>query len=732
VAYTIDGKSVSLTPEEAKEAGEKAAAEEMEATLGLSAVQAARDEARRGGSAVVTGDVTSDSVTSALWDKNPMNEKALQIVLGQMLYKQGVLLEATGGPAGGIIIMGNHECKDSPLPLPTTDDAKAAAEAAGAAMAEADAAEAAMEGAKTEEEKEEAEADLAEALETEKLARVEADDAASDVGGPVADADAAEALVKQLERDVEAEKMGDMAEPSAPQSIERMSFKADTESFDADTAHDTFQSAFVKYYAGMAGVKEKQVTVTIDVAQAPTQLFGLATFADPDSKSGGDHMKTAASDEGLKKAGIRNLEIFLVAKALGGGDGKAEAAAADEGSASGSGDEESKDGAATGGAVAEDAEDDSILATDDAFKFMELQALLELQSDKEPSCRFPFTIILPKAAGEHAAGTAVEALLNPEQPIDELFVAELKHADPSAELLLMSDVLGFTVSSKMVPAPEEDETEEEAALEAGSTGAAEAASEAHKVEEGSVADKLAKAAEAAEEAKEMAVDAVGNSGLAPPKGYQIIKLSLSVKGVGLEKLVMRKWKIGAMVEAVFKQNEVNVKAFVDDVYSQEPDEKGVCHKAAESGVLQVKSEGDAAAFLQLQEERLLRRKQRTTPTLQAAGGAKKTCPSGVTVRVLLKIKDVAKSQIVASESSECDWYNRAKEYMLVTSEEAHDAKMDGSACSSGGSKDSSETEDIVITTAEVAPESAASSVVVSTWIMTAVCSLATFTLASSA
>jgi len=679
VVYTSDGKSNPMTQEEAEEAGEKAGEAEAANDVGAAAVEATGAEALKDGSSVLTGEVTSDSVTQDLWDKNPMNKKALQISLGQMLLEENVLLEATGGAAGGVIIMGLPQCKDSPIPMPSTADADAAKDAGEGATAALAEAEAALAGAEGEEAKAKAEGELAGAMETQKLAVIGAEDAVADTIGPVGEADAAKALVEQLEREAEG-----VAEPASPQSIERLSFTAEEAVDEAD--YKKLQAALVKYYADAIGIKPEKVNVDLNSKSAPAMFYALVTFDDAKSKAGGKHIEAASTDAGLVDAGIKDLQITLVAKALGGGKAEAPAEVEAEG-------EEGEEGASpTGGASADEEAkgeeegasatggEGNLLASNDAYKFREEAskfrqelALLEMRNDEEPKCRFPFKIIIPKAAGMLAGQSALDALLNPSQKLEDLFVVELKAADASAELLL-SSTLGFSISATLSSPTEEDVVEDEKTPEEGSALA---------------------------EAGEMA--AVGAAG--PPKGHAVMNLLLNIGGVGLEALVLRKWKIGAMVEAVMKDEGVNSKASVEDVYAQEEGPGGKCVRAAESGKLAVIAEGDdaAAAFLQLQEERLLRHSHRHEQqgALAAKTRGGKSCPIGVSVSLLVKKKYLKKATLVQAKTTDAAWFHRAENYLVITPEEAE--AMHNAAGSKGSDSEGSSSS-MFITAKEVKPQ----------------------------
>jgi len=678
VVYTSDGKSNPMTQEEAEEAGEKAGEAEAANDVGAAAVEATGAEALKDGSSVLTGEVTSDSVTQDLWDKNPMNKKALQISLGQMLLEENVLLEATGGAAGGVIIMGLPQCKDSPIPMPSTADADAAKDAGEGATAALAEAEAALAGAEGEEAKAKAEGELAGAMETQKLAVIGAEDAVADTVGPVGEADAAKALVEQLEREAEG-----VAEPASPQSIERLSFTAEEAVDEAD--YKKLQAALVKYYADAIGIKPEKVNVDLNSKSAPAMFYALVTFDDAKSKAGGKHIEAASTDAGLVDAGIKDLQITLVAKALGGGKAEAPAEVEAEG-------EEGEEGASpTGGASADEEAkgeeegasatggEDNVLASNDAYKFREEAskfrqelALLEMRNDEEPKCRFPFKIIIPKAAGMLAGQSALDALLNPSQKLEYLFVVELKAADASAELLL-SGTLGFSISATLSSPTEEDVVEDEKTPEEGSALA---------------------------EAGEMAAVAAG-----PPKGHAVMNLLLNIGGVGLEALVLRKWKIGAMVEAVMKDEGVNSKASVEDVYAQEEGPGGKCVRAAESGKLAVIAEGDdaAAAFLQLQEERLLRHSHRHEQqgALAAKTRGGKSCPIGVSVSLLVKKKYLKKATLVQAKTTDAAWFHRAENYLVITPEEAE--AMHNAAGSKGSDSEGSSSS-MFITAKEVKPQ----------------------------
>merc|ERR1740130_2261937 len=607
---------------------------------------------------------------------NPMNEKALQISLGQMLLEENVLLEATGGAAGGVIIMGLPQCKDSPIPMPSMADADAAKDAGEGATAALAEAEAALAGAEGEEAKAKAEGELAGAMETQKLAVIGAEDAVADTVGPVGEADAAKALVEQLEREAEG-----VAEPASPQSIERLSFTAEEAVDEAD--YKKLQAALVKYYADAIGIKPEKVNVDLNSKSAPAMFYALVTFDDAKSKAGGKHIEAASTDAGLVNAGIKDLQITLVAKALGGGKAEApvEVEAEGEEGASPTGgasaDEEAKgeeEGAsATGG-------EDNLLSSNDAYKFREEAskfrqelALLEMRNDEEPKCRFPFKIIIPKAAGMLAGQSALDALLNPSQKLEDLFVVELKAADASAELLL-SGTLGFSISATLSSPTEEDVVEDE--------------------------EKTPEEGSALAEAGEMAAVAAG-----PPKGHAVMNLLLNIGGVGLEALVLRKWKIGAMVEAVMKDEGVNSKASVEDVYAQEEGPGGKCVRAAESGKLAVIAEGDdaAAAFLQLQEERLLRHSHRHEQqgALAAKTRGGKSCPIGVSVSLLVKKKYLKKATLVQAKTTDAAWFHRAENYLVITPEEAE--AMHNAAGSKGSDSEGSSSS-MFITAKEVKPQ----------------------------
>jgi len=679
VVYTSDGKSNPMTQEEAEEAGEKAGEAEAANDVGAAAVEATGAEALKDGSSVLTGEVTSDSVTQDLWDKNPMNKKALQISLGQMLLEENVLLEATGGAAGGVIIMGLPQCKDSPIPMPSTADADAAKDAGEGATAALAEAEAALAGAEGEEAKAKAEGELAGAMETQKLAVIGAEDAVADTVGPVGEADAAKALVEQLEREAEG-----VAEPASPQSIERLSFTAEEAVDEAD--YKKLQAALVKYYADAIGIKPEKVNVDLNSKSAPAMFYALVTFDDAKSKAGGKHIEAASTDAGLVDAGIKDLQITLVAKALGGGKAEAPAEVEAEG-------EEGEEGASpTGGASADEEAkgeeegasatggEGNLLASNDAYKFREEAskfrqelALLEMRNDEEPKCRFPFKIIIPKAAGMLAGQSALDALLNPSQKLEDLFVVELKAADASAELLL-SGTLGFSISATLSSPTEEDVVEDE--------------------------EKTPEEGSALAEAGEMAAVAAG-----PPKGHAVMNLLLNIGGVGLEALVLRKWKIGAMVEAVMKDEGVNSKASVEDVYAQEEGPGGKCVRAAESGKLAVIAEGDdaAAAFLQLQEERLLRHSHRHEQqgALAAKTRGGKSCPIGVSVSLLVKKKYLKKATLVQAKTTDAAWFHRAENYLVITPEEAE--AMHNAAGSKGSDSEGSSSS-MFITAKEVKPQ----------------------------
>jgi len=235
--------------------------------------------------------------------------------------------------------------------------------------------------------------------------------------------------------------------------------------------------------------------------------------------------------------------------------------------------------------------------------------------------------------------------------LERVTVAETGHKKAEEDVDLATE-------QAALEAAEEEEEEEKAASSSGCGGSA---------DDG----ELAAMAKAAEDARE--IDLMATAG--PPRGYSFMGLFLDVEGLDLDVLAQRKWKIPAMVVAVFEDQGVSMKASVDDVFAQTVGSDGKCRRDPESLATKTEGEGDDAApekpvecspvFLQLQEKQLSHQQHKLRGAQAGGACAEKPCPVGVSVRLLLRKSSIENATLVSAKSTGDQWIHRAKDYQVV-------------------------------------------------------------------